>query len=53
MRIRDLINPGYGMEKIGSGIQCKEETGKNQTLPWWLGGRRGIKTIENKINWPH
>jgi hypothetical protein len=32
-------------------VQSREMTGRAQTLPWWLGGE-GVKTTENKIQWP-
>jgi hypothetical protein len=33
-------------------VKSREMTGRTQALQCWLGGKRGVKTTENKIHWP-
>ncbi len=37
IRIRDLVNPGSGMEKVGSGIRAKHSGSATLTVPQYLG----------------
>ncbi len=38
IRIRDLVNPGFGMEKVGSGTRAKHPGSATLTVPQGIGG---------------